>query len=107
MAGMLLAGAIATFVGLRIAHVRWARNDALPRALLLAESNDVSAALALVRQAERYLGRDPEIENLRRIYALPASIHTSPTGADVYITDYSSVDAPWKSIAQSPLTQLF
>lgn len=107
MAGTLLAGAITTGVGLRISHVRWARNDALPRALLLAESNDVPAALALVRQAERYLGNDPEIENLRRIYALPASIRTSPPGADVYIKDYSAVDAPWEFIGKSPIARLW
>ena len=107
VAGTLLAGAIATWVGLRISHVRWARNDALPRALLLAESNDVGAALALARQAERYLGRDPEIESLRRIYALPASIHTSPPGADVYIETYSAADASWEFVGKSPITELW
>ena len=94
-------------LGLRIAHVRWARNDALPRARLLAAANDVSAALALLRQAEGYLGHDPEIEKVRRIYALPASIRTSPSGADVYIKDYAAVDAPWEFVGKSPVAELW
>jgi len=106
-AGLLLAGAIAMPLGLHISHVRWARNDALPRARLLAESNNVSAALGILRQAERYLGRDPEIEKMRRIYAIPASIRTSPPGADVYIKDYAAVDAPWEFVGKSPIAELW
>src|SRR5215469_15340930 len=104
---LFLAGAIATPLGLHVSHVRWAHNDALPRARLLAESNNVSAALGILRQAERYLGHDPEIDKLRRIYALPASIRTSPPEADVYIKDYAAVDAPWEFVGKSPIPELW
>ena len=104
---LLLAGAIAIPVGLHTAHVRWARNDALPRALLLAQSNNVGEALTILRHAERYLGNDPEIDKLRRIYAIPASIRTSPSGADIYIKDYVAVDAPWDFVGKSPIAELW
>jgi hypothetical protein len=99
---LILAGAIAMWLELRISHVRWARNDALPRARLLAESNDVDASLGLLRQAERYLGHDPEIEKLRRIYAFAVPVQTSPPGADVYAKAYIALDAPWQFLGKSP-----
>jgi hypothetical protein len=104
---LFLAGAIATPLWLHASRIRWAHNDALPRARLLAQSNNVIAALGILRQAERYLGHDPEIDKLRRIYALPASIRTSPPGADIYIKEYSAVDAPWEFVGKSPIAELW
>ena len=104
---LLLTSAIAIPLGLRASHVRWARNDALPRARLLAESSNVDAALEILRQAERYLGHDPEIDKIRRVYALPASIRTSPPGADIYIKDYLDVNAPWEFVGKSPIAELW
>jgi hypothetical protein len=100
---LLLAGTIATWLSLRISHVRWARNDVLPRARLLAESGGVDAALGLLRQAEQYLGHDPEIEKLRRGYAVPLTVQTSPPGADVYAKAYMALDAPWEFLGKSPI----
>lgn len=107
MAVLLLVGGIATLWGQRISHVRWARHDALPRARLLVESNDVDAALGLLRQAEGYLGHDPEIEKLRRIYATAVAVQTSPPGADVYARAYMELDAPWEFWGKSPLPQVW
>jgi eukaryotic-like serine/threonine-protein kinase len=99
---VVLLGGAATIWGVRVAHVRWARNEALPRARLLAESNDIAAALGLLRQAETYLGHDPAIDKMRRTYAIHGSVHTSPPGADVYIKNYMTPDAPWEFIGTSP-----
>lgn len=104
LAGLLLVGGTATWMGLRISHIRWARNDALPRARLLADSGDPSAALALARQAERYLGSDSEIQTIKRIYGYPINIRTSPAGAAIYIKDYTAVNAPWEFIGRSPIS---
>lgn len=49
LAALLLGGAITTSVSVRISHIRWARNEALPRARLLAETNAVDGALAVLR----------------------------------------------------------
>jgi len=107
VAVLLVAGGIATWSGLRASHVRWARNEALPRAELLAESNDVDSALGLLRQAERYLGHDPAIEKLRRVYARPVNVETSPTGAEVYTKPYTAAEAPWESLGKTPISQVW
>jgi tRNA A-37 threonylcarbamoyl transferase component Bud32/predicted esterase len=104
-AAVLVLGlaAIGTWAGLRVSRVRWARNEALPRANLLANSGDTTSALALVREAERYLGHDPAIDEFRRIYALPFSIRTSPPGAAVYVKDYLTPESPWDYLGQTPI----
>ena len=94
---------IAMLWALRVSHRRWARNEALPHAHLLADSGDIGGAFALARQAERYLGSDPEIKKLYRIYGFPSDLHTSPPGASIYLKDYMNPDAPWEFIGKSPL----
>jgi tRNA A-37 threonylcarbamoyl transferase component Bud32/dienelactone hydrolase len=99
-----LAGA-ATWYGLRFSRIRWARNEALPHARLLADSGDVAGALTLVRQAEGVLGRAAEIDNLRRVYGYPISLSTSPPGAAVYFKPYLSPDGPWEFVGSSPIEE--
>lgn len=103
LAVLLIGGSITAWWGLRVSRVRWARNEAVPRARLLAESGDTPAALALLSQAERWLPRDPEIEKIRRVYAMTTIIQTSPPGASVYFKDYMKVNAPWQYLGKSPL----
>ena len=105
LAAILVLGlaAVGTWWGWRISRLHWARSEALPRATLLAESGNLSQGLALVRQAERYLGHDPEIDKFRRIYSLPLNFRTSPAGAAVYVKDYLSPDAPWDLIGTTPI----
>jgi eukaryotic-like serine/threonine-protein kinase len=104
---LLAAGAVAIWLGLHYSNIRWARNDALPRARLLAESNKVDAALRVLRRAEVYLGRHPEIEKLRRVYGIPWALQTSPPGVDVYFKPYMAPDAPWEVLGKSPIPQVW
>jgi serine/threonine protein kinase len=98
----LIFGGIATWWGLRVSRIHWARNEALPHARLLADAGDIDGALVLVSQVERWLGAAPEIEQLRRVYALPFEIQTSPPGAKVYVKKYSAVDGPWEFCGETP-----
>jgi eukaryotic-like serine/threonine-protein kinase len=97
-----LAGA-GTWYGMHYSRVRWARNEALPRARLLGSSGDVVEALALTKQAEKVLGRDREIDDIRRAFAVPFTIRTTPPGAAIYIKPYLSGEAPWEFVGTSPL----
>ena len=94
---------VGTWYGTHASRARWARNEALPRARLLASSGNVSESLALAKQAENFLGHDAEIDNLRRVYALPSAIHTSPPGAAIYMKPYLSDGAAWEFVGTSPV----
>ena len=104
---VLMLGGIGSWWGLRTSRIRWARNEAIPHARLLADSGDINAALALLRQAERWLGADPEIRKLRHVYALRTSIRTTPPGADVYIKDYMDMDGRWELLGTSPIPEVW
>jgi formylglycine-generating enzyme required for sulfatase activity/tRNA A-37 threonylcarbamoyl transferase component Bud32 len=107
IAALLITVGIAIWWGLGVSRVRWARNETVPRARLLAESGDITGALDLLRQVERWLPGDPGIARLRRIYAIPVSIRTSPPDADVYIKDYMAVDAGWDLLGKSPVPEVW
>jgi hypothetical protein len=96
-----LAGA-GTWYGVQSSRARWARNEAVPRARLLAESGNPAGALDLLRQAEHWLPHDPEIEKIRRVYAVRTTIQTSPPGASLFFKDYMDVNAPWQYLGKSP-----
>jgi tRNA A-37 threonylcarbamoyl transferase component Bud32/dienelactone hydrolase len=97
-----LAGA-GTWYEMHTSRIRWARNEALPRARLLASSGDVAAALVLAKQAETFLGNDPGIYTLRKIYGYPMALRTSPPGARIFLKPYLSPDAPWEFVGTSPI----
>jgi dienelactone hydrolase len=102
VAAALLA-LLASWWGVRSSNVRWARNEAIPRARLLADAGDTRAALALARQAERYLGKDTDIQKIYQIYGFPTNFYTSPPGAEVYLKDYLTPDAPWELVGTTPI----
>jgi alpha-beta hydrolase superfamily lysophospholipase len=106
-AAVLVVGSLGTWWGVHASRIRWARNEALPRATLLADSGDIHAALALLKQAEQWLGDDPQIDKLRRVYAFPLPFQTSPPGADVYIKDYVAVDGPWEYCGRTPIQKVW
>jgi serine/threonine protein kinase len=107
LASLLILGSLGSWWGLHLSRIRWARNEALPRAALLADSGNVSRALALLREAERRLGEDAEIEKLRRVYAFPIPVSTSPPGADVYLQDYMAVGGPWEYCGKTPIPKVW
>jgi len=89
----------------RTSRVRWARTVALPEIARLLDRQRICAALRLVRQAERYLPNDPELERIRQNYSRRASFRTEPPDADVYIQDYLDAgdDVPWNHLGRTPL----
>jgi tRNA A-37 threonylcarbamoyl transferase component Bud32/pimeloyl-ACP methyl ester carboxylesterase len=105
IAALILFGLIGagTWYAINSFWTRWARNEALPRARLMASSGDVAGALALVKQAEAVLGQDAEINSLRQIYGYPMVFRTSPPGAAIYFKPYLSPDAPWEFAGTSPV----
>jgi dienelactone hydrolase/predicted Ser/Thr protein kinase len=98
---------ISFWVWVRSSRVYWARNVALPEIARLLDKGDYYAAFQLTRQAKRHLPEDPQLEAHLRSLAVPVSIHTTPPGADVYMSDYLAADDPvtWEWLGRSPLEQ--
>jgi len=102
----LAFAAAAAFLLVRSSRQRWARNEALPQIARLAEKDDLFGAYRLARQAERYIPEDRELLRLRSELTWPASVRTTPPGAEVFIKDYLTPDAEWESLGKSPLEAL-
>ena len=87
-------------------RVRWARETLLPEITRLADQDRYAAALALARQAERYIPTDPQLARLWPVISRLISVNTTPPGADVYIKDYHAVDSEWTHLGTSPLADI-
>ena len=81
----------------------WAREYALPEINRLADESNWTGAYALAMIAERYTPTDSMLIGLWRRISGPAKIHTDPQGARVYRQDFSSRDAEWEYLGQTPL----
>ncbi len=100
----LLSATIAWY-SWRTSRAHWARTVALPEIARLLDRERTCAALRVVRQAEKYLPNDPELEGIRQNNTQRASFHTDPAEADVYIRDYIDAgdDVPWEHLGRTPL----
>ena len=63
------------------------------------EAND------LANEAERYLGDDPALAELRARIARPVNITSDPPGAEVWAKAYADVDGPFRLIGTTPLKE--
>ena len=64
------------------------------------------AASDLLKQAERYIPASPELIRLKDVVpSATVTIETEPTGADIYIRDYTGPEEdPWQLLGHSPVT---
>ena len=93
----------ATWLWVQGSRVRWAREEALPEITRLTEAGDLYGAYRLTLQAEKHIPGDTQLREVRNRITIPISIVTEPAGAQVYIKGYSTPNASWELLGQTPL----
>ncbi len=101
----LAVASAATWLWARGSRTRWARGTALPEIARLTDAGDYYGAFHLALEAERYLPSDAGLRRMLERVTLPVAIVTKPEGAGVFVKGYSSPDAPWTLLGQSPLPE--
>ena len=99
--------ALAGLAGWRIHHnskVNWARNEALPQIVKLADQGKFGEAYALAAQAERYILRDPMLVKYWDQISWSEPIITTPSGALVFRKNYSAREDAWEFVGRTPIT---
>jgi eukaryotic-like serine/threonine-protein kinase len=79
-----------------------ARQETLPRIAALYKEERFPEAYRLLRSVEGDLAGDPELAKLRESLFFPASVRTSPPGADLYIKGYAEKE-DWMYMGRAPL----
>jgi dienelactone hydrolase len=90
----------------RYNHVRWAREQAIPRAEDLFERGESFSAFRLLREAERYAPNDPMLIRVREDFFARFGVNTDPPGADLYVKPYADSSSDWEYLGKSPLPDL-
>ena len=89
--------------GQNLRNVKWALETVLPEVERSFEKNDITSAFKLLEQAR------PFVADNRRFQALSArvvgliSVETTPPGAQVFIKNYTDLDAKWEPVGKSPI----
>ena len=89
--------------GQRIRERRWAREQAIPRLLSLAESGDWEPAYLLARRVAAILPGDSLFNALRPRFVRQVSIKTIPSDARVWRNVYGAPDSTWILLGRTPL----
>ena len=105
---VLVLAVLAVWLFKRQANIRWAREQALPQIeRMIANSwRDSTEAYKLAEEAEKYIPSDPTLANLFSKISLKINVTTEPSGAKIYMKEYSSPDSEWKYVGVSPIEQL-
>jgi formylglycine-generating enzyme required for sulfatase activity/pimeloyl-ACP methyl ester carboxylesterase len=89
--------------GRRVRDRRWAREQALPQLLSLAELGSWEPAYNLARRVAAILPGDSLFNALRPRFARQVDIRTDPPGAKVWRKAYEAPDSTWILLGRTPL----
>ncbi|HUU36935.1 MAG TPA: protein kinase [Candidatus Desulfaltia sp.] len=90
----------------RMNKVRWAREQAVPEILRLADLQEYQAAFDLAVKTEKYISGEPILANAWPKFSRTVSIRSEPPGSSVYLKDYSAVELKWQPCGQTPIDHL-
>jgi len=82
----------------------WVERDAVPEITRLINENRRLAALALFRQAQSYAPASPALFALAEgVATRPIAFHTTPSGARIYVSDYTDTTGGDHVVPSQPL----
>jgi dienelactone hydrolase len=105
IAVLLVVAAGVTWWAQHNAKVRWARQEALPKIIRLAESEKFDDAYLLLQQAQRYIPEDPLLAEQIQQISVRTRIDSDPAGASVSYRPYGRSDVPWRPLGRTPLAE--
>ncbi len=103
LVALLLTIAAGAWFFHRSSKRQWAREEAIPQITRLIAERKPLAAFGVLQEAQKYLRSDPELEQISAKNNDHVDITSSPSGATVEIQDYSTPDAPWRRVGETPL----
>ena len=105
MVTTLVVAAVAGWVVYRDKRLQDLRHETLSQIVTMQKKTDFAAAYRLLRAVEADLSGDPEFEKTRAELLVPATIRTSPSGADVYVKGYNETAGEWLYLGRTPLVE--
>ena len=100
--------ALLAFVGAQLsrqdARLRWVREQAVPEIVRLQDASDSRAASRLIRRAESIAPDDPALRQASLRSAMPLTVTTTPSGAEVRATGFAPDDEDWVRLGTTPFT---
>jgi eukaryotic-like serine/threonine-protein kinase len=103
LAALLLTIVAGSWIYYRASRRQWAREEAIPQINSFITQTRKIAALTLLRKAESYLPGDPQLKVIENQITYWGTIKSSPSGMTVEMQDYTTPDAPWINLGQTPI----
>jgi predicted esterase len=101
-AALAVVAALGSWFAVRSIRTRNAKR-ALPEVADLIRREEYTTAFHRIHELDPVLGGDRDFLELKRSFLFPASVRTTPPGADVYVRGYLDNGAEWIYLGQSPI----
>ena len=100
---LIAASAVLVILALNhTANVNWAKEKALSEINDFVLKENYKEAFRVALKTEKYISTEPEFNEISRFIS-KLSVQTDPSGADVYIREYSDINGDWVKIGTSPI----
>ena len=87
----------------RDARIRWARHDALPEIVRLADADRFDDAYRLTQRVQPLIPDDPLLAEQIRGISRRAVIYSDPAGGEVFYRPYGRSGEPWRPLGKAPV----
>lgn len=103
---LALVGTLGYWLFRRSERSRWARENASAQIREQIEHDKPLAAFVLLKEAQQYAPRDPQLARIAEEATTQISVTSSPPGARVEIQDYLSPDGSWYRLGTTPINEI-
>jgi serine/threonine protein kinase/dienelactone hydrolase len=86
--------------------IHWAKYEAIPEIMRLADDGRISDSYNLAVKAGKVIPDDPKLIELWPRISRPITIHTDPQDAMISWRDYTAADNPWIYLGKTPLDSI-
>jgi dienelactone hydrolase/tRNA A-37 threonylcarbamoyl transferase component Bud32 len=106
LAVVVLAASSISWYALRSANVRWARQEALPEIVRLAEAEKYDEAYRLAERVKPFIPEDAILARQMDAISARVDVTSTPAGADVSYRPYGRSGEPWRPLGKTPLMKV-
>ena len=100
---LCVAAGVMAWSARRNAKVRWARHDALPEIVRLADADRFDDAYRLTQRVQPLIPDDPLLAEQIRGISRRAVIYSDPAGGEVFYRPYGRSGEPWRPLGKAPV----
>lgn len=99
----ILVIAAGAWIWRQASGARQARTEWIPEIARLVDAGEAAKAFELAQRAREFSAGDPLLKSLTPLFSTRYAVHSSPSGAEVFVRAYDGAAEEWRRVGVTPL----